>query len=308
MMLSGLRNEVLIAYTLTEWRGRSGVRGMRGERLVTRMRFSITSKSKIDHEGPWTGVRRLGAGMPDEGRELPRLTAALGSRLVFYATRDYASQLARGAGYEDLTPTAVIAWLVEPMFPDLHRLHACFELRDRYTHTLFGDELTLHVLQLSMLAPSPRPGEDVRVHRWARFFMAQSDEELEQLAAEDPTMSLAKETLEALSQDPTICRLAREREDALALYRIDLATNKRLGKAEGLHEGKEEGLREGKAAGLREGLREGKAALLLKQLALRFGPPSENTRAIVSTASPEQLDTWAERILTVATLDEVLAP
>jgi predicted transposase/invertase (TIGR01784 family) len=235
---------------------------------------------------------KLGDGSRADIEMQIRLTAALGSRLVFYAARDYSTQLARGAGYEDLTPTAVVAWLVEPLFPDLHRLHACFELRDRYTHTPFGDELALHVLQLSMIDPSPRPGEDARVHRWARFFMAQSDEELEQLAAEDPIMSLAKETLEALSQDPTVCRLAQEREDALALYRIDLATSKRLGKTEGL--------REGKAAG--------KSDLLLKQLGVRFGPPPEATRARLATATPEQLDTWAERVLTATTLDEVLAP
>lgn len=231
---------------------------------------------------------RLGDGSRADIEMQIRLTAALGSRLVFYAARDYSTQLARGAGYEDLTPTAVIAWLVEPLFPDLHRLHACFELRDRYTHTLFGDDLALHVLQLSMLGPSPRPGEDVRVHRWARFLMAQTDEELEQLAEEDPSMSLAKKTLEALSQDPTVCRLAREREDALALYRIDLATSRRLGE--------------------QEGLRDGKATLLLKLLGKCFGPPSEATLARVAAATPEQLDTWAERMLTVKALDEVLAP
>jgi hypothetical protein len=101
-------------------------------------------------------------------------------------------------------------------------------------------------------------------------------------------MSLAKQTLDALSQDPTARRLAREREDALALYQIDLATSKRLGKT--------------------EGLREGMTRILLELLGERFGPPSEVTRARIASAPFELLDAWAKRLITAATLDDVLAP
>ena len=143
-------------------------------------------------------------------------------------------------------------------------------------------------MQLSALRPSPAPDEDARVHRWARFLTASSDAELDQLASEDPIMSLAKQTLEALSQDPATHRLVREREEAIKLYRIDLVTSK--------------------AEGLLEGKAEGKAELLLKLLAIRFGPLPEPTRARITAATTEQIDTWAERMLTASTLDEVLAP
>jgi predicted transposase/invertase (TIGR01784 family) len=223
---------------------------------------------------------RLGDGSRADIEMQIRLTAALGSRLVFYAARDYSSQLVRGGRYEDLTPTVVVAWLVEPLFPDLARLHCNFELLELHTHIPFGGQLALHVLQLSALGPSPAPGEDARVHRWARFLTAQNEAALEQLASEDPIMSLAKQTLDALSQDPTARRLAREREDARALYQIDLATSKRLGKAE----------------------------LLLELLGERFGAPSDVTRARIASATSDQLDTWAKRILAAATFDDVLAP
>lgn len=227
---------------------------------------------------------RLGDGSRADVEMQIRLTAALGSRLVFYVARDYSSQLARGGRYEDLTPSVVVAWLVDPLFPDLHRFHCDFELLELHTHVPFGGQLAIHVLQLSELGSSPAPGEDARVHRWARFLIATSDEELEQLASEDPIMSLAKQTLEELSQDPDVGRLAREREEARALYQIDLATSKRLGKAEG------------------------KAELLLEQLGERFGPPSDATRARIASATSEQLHAWAKRILTAATLDDVLTP
>ncbi len=93
-------------------------------------------------------------------------------------------------------------------------------------------------------------------------------------------MATAKQTLDQLSQDPAARRLARDRADAAIFYKMDLAAS-RL---------------------------EGEARLLLKQLGLRFGGPSEAIRARVEAARSEQLDLWAERVLTAKTLDEVFAP
>jgi predicted transposase/invertase (TIGR01784 family) len=216
-----------------------------------------------------------------------RITAALASRLVYYGARDYSDQLGRGDKYHLLTPTTVIVWLVDPLFPSLDRLHSVFELRERHTHALFGDQLAIHVLQLSALPPSCASGYDSRVERWARFLTARDDAEFEQLASEDSIMALAKQTLEQLSQDPEIRRRAREREDAIKLHQLDLLADRAKARAEG------------KA--------EGRAEVLLKLLGLRFGPPPEETRARTETATLEQLDTWIERVLTAKSLDEVFA-
>jgi predicted transposase/invertase (TIGR01784 family) len=224
-----------------------------------------------------------------------RTLPALASRLVYYGTRDYSDQLHRGDDYHLLTPTTGIVWLVEPLFPSLSRLHSVFELRDRHTHLRFGDQLTIHVLQLSSLHSSPTTGYDAKVHRWARFLVARDDAEFDRLASEDPIMSIAKQTLEQLSLDPATRRLAREREDSLRLYRMHLAASR------------VEGETEGEAKGRAEGEAKGRAALLLKQLGLRFGHLGPATRERVEAASVEQLDGWAERVLTAETLDEALA-
>ncbi len=88
-----------------------------------------------------------------------------------------------------------------------------FELRELHTHARFGDQLAIHVLQLSSLSSAhvDDQGYTVAVKRWARLLMAHDDAELDRLASEDPIMSTAKQTLEQLSQDPTTHRLARER-------------------------------------------------------------------------------------------------
>lgn len=60
------------------------------------------------------------------------------------------------------------------------------------------------------------------------------------------------------------------------------------------------------AQGKLEGKLEGEAAVVLKLLTLKFGPLSESTDSRVRTATLEELDAFAERILTATTLEDVL--
>jgi predicted transposase/invertase (TIGR01784 family) len=304
-----------------------------------------------------------------------RTARTFASRLLVYGARDYSDQLRKGNVYDLLTPTIVIAWLVQPLFPGRRRLHSRFRMLEVDDHTELTDQLTVHVLQLSALSRlSPRvaTGYDAQVERWARFLRARTDAELAQLAAEDPIMSLAKDTLDQLSQDPEACRLARRRADDLALYKMDLAAARVDGKAEVLLQlltlrfgplseaahGRLESAHRAElerwfervltaqsldevlaedpldpisrdaplrslgrdddddlalstmdlAAAREDGQLEGKAELLLKLLTLRFGPLCAADRTRVESAGEAALDTWAERVLTAPTLDEVLAP
>ncbi len=60
-------------------------------------------------------------------------------------------------------------------------------------------------------------------------------------------------------------------------------------------------LSQGKA----EGKAEGRAEVLLKLLTLRFGPLSEAVQARVRAAAVSQLDTFAERVRSVQSLDDI---
>lgn len=92
-------------------------------------------------------------------------------------------------------------------------------------------------------------------------------------------MSLAKRTLDSLSHDPKVRRLAREREDAIKLHRMELVASRDHGMAE----------------------------IVLEQLTARFGPLAESTQARVEAGTTAQLLEWARRVLTASTLDEVFA-
>jgi len=74
------------------------------------------------------------------------------------------------------------------------------------------------------------------------------------------------------------------------------------GRLEGRLEGRQEGLQEGK----RQGKKEGEAALLTRQLELRFGSLDDSIRRQLQEADAETLLRWGERILTAKTAGEVV--
>jgi hypothetical protein len=55
-----------------------------------------------------------------------------------------------------------------------------------------------------------------------------------------------------------------------------------------------------------EGEAKGRVELILKQLALRFGPQGESAQSHVRNSSDAQLDAIAERVLTAQTLEVAL--
>ena len=78
------------------------------------------------------------------------------------------------------------------------------------------------------------------------------------------------------------------------------------GKAAGIVEGKAAGVAEGKAAGKAAGIKEGKADTFLRLARLKFGELSSVQAEQVRNASPEQLDSWLEDLLSARDIDGVL--
>jgi hypothetical protein len=78
------------------------------------------------------------------------------------------------------------------------------------------------------------------------------------------------------------------------------------GRQQGIEQGIARGRQEGWQEGRQEGRQEGEAAILLRQIDRKFGPPSELVRKRISSADPETLLRWSDRILTADSLDAVL--
>ncbi len=68
----------------------------------------------------------------------------------------------------------------------------------------------------------------------------------------------------------------------------------------------EELMQKGEARGIVVGEIQGRRVMLRRQLTLRFGALPEGADTRLGAADVVTLDTWAERVLTAATLEEVL--
>ncbi len=64
---------------------------------------------------------------------------------------------------------------------------------------------------------------------------------------------------------------------------------------------------EGQQVGKLEGKLEGESTLLERQIIKRFDSVTEDTRTRLRTATTDQLETWAERILDADTLTELFS-
>ena len=78
------------------------------------------------------------------------------------------------------------------------------------------------------------------------------------------------------------------------------------GKAIGKEEGKAIGEARGEARGIAQGIVGGQSTLLRKQIKLRFGQIPPYVEAQLSEASSEQLERFAENVLTATTAEEVV--
>ncbi len=186
-------------------------------------------------------------------------------------------------------------------------LHATYRVTEERTGSVLSEKLRIDVLQLGELEPLDKRGgrRQTRVELLARFFRAESVEELEDLATEYPLMAKLVEALEDVSKSSDMREALRAaRASAIFAQQEQLrkddanharshAQGKAEGKAEGLAEGKAEGLAEGKAKGLAEGkavgLAEGKRAATraIAEGLLADGMAREKVEALVATPLTE---------------------
>jgi predicted transposase/invertase (TIGR01784 family) len=201
----------------------------------------------------------------------------MGDRVLFYWASLHAETLDRSVRYRQGPPTYALAILAESI-DRAAGLHATYRVTEERTGSVLSEKLRIDVLQLGELEPLDKRGgrRQTRVELLARFFRAESVEELENLATEYPLMAKLVEALEDVSKSSDMREALRAaRASAIFAQQEQLrktdtahaeghAKGKAEGKAEGLAEGKAEGkaegLAEGKAEGLAEGLAEGKLA------------------------------------------------
>lgn len=124
------------------------------------------------------------------------------------------------------------------------RFHSIFRVLEVHNYEEFSQHLEIHTLELPKLSHVTPDADDEAVLVWGKFFAADSDEELEQLAMNHPIIAPATSALTTLSQDPAARELARQRR----LAELDYLS--------GIDEARAEGKAEGKAEGLQDAIRQ----------------------------------------------------
>jgi flagellar biosynthesis/type III secretory pathway protein FliH len=66
-------------------------------------------------------------------------------------------------------------------------------------------------------------------------------------------------------------------------------------------------IEQGREQGLEQGVQRGEARILSALLKLRFGELPASVQQRIDAADPDTLLRWSERVLSAATLDEILA-
>lgn len=65
-------------------------------------------------------------------------------------------------------------------------------------------------------------------------------------------------------------------------------------------------IEQGIEQGIQRGVERGVRATLIRQLTLRFGPPSELIRARIDGATSADLERWTDRVLTASSIEDAV--
>ena len=102
--------------------------------------------------------------------------------------------------------------------------------------------------------------------------------------------------------------LLRQSKHALVLPKVNDLKELKMSLAERFDEWAKEHEQKGMEKGIEKGIEKGEALLLQRQLVRRFGALPNEVVNQIATAAPEQIETWGDRVLDAATLDDVFCP
>ena len=156
-------------------------------------------------------------------------------RMMLYWSVTYGSPIQRGDGYDVLRPVRNIIITEFPVFPELKRLHAVFEIRARENpNVLFTNHFQAHVLRLGDLLRGNLSGLDelcLPLQRWMQFWCFGSkleEKKMSTMLQDVPEVQAAYEAYQRFTADPVMREKIKERER----FEIDRRLDRAYGRAE----------------------------------------------------------------------------
>jgi len=161
------------------------------------------------------------------------------NRMLYYWAETYSARLQRGRNYKELCPVHSIVITEFPVFRQLTRLHAVFEIRAKENpDVLLSDHFQMHVLRLGDLLQNNLSGLDdlcKELQRWMQFWALgekSEENEMSTMLHDTPEVLQAYEEYKRFTADPVMWEKIRARE------RFEIDQQLRIGEAkrEGLEE------------------------------------------------------------------------
>jgi predicted transposase/invertase (TIGR01784 family) len=133
-------------------------------------------------------------------------------RSISYLCRCF-DNLRTGQGYHLVKGAVHIGFLDYTLFPDSPEFFSKYRLRNERTGQLYTSKFLISVVDLMHI--NLATGEDKRSHRdlWARFFKAQTWEDLKMITQQDPYIEKAVTSVYKLSEDERFRQQYEARED-----------------------------------------------------------------------------------------------
>ncbi len=164
-------------------------------------------------------------------------------RTLLYACRAYDS-LERGEDYQELKPVIHISLLANAPRKEEKKFYSENRLCDIRDGKIFSRNFSIIIVQLKENENAEKPEIDSGLDKWARLFLADTWEELQEMIKESEWMAETVYTLRNLTEDEKI-RLECEARDR---YEHDRASLYGSGLREGLETGLKQGIERGRLA------------------------------------------------------------
>jgi predicted transposase/invertase (TIGR01784 family) len=178
----------------------------------------------------------------------------IGERISFYKSKLIQEQIGWGQHYDIIKKVICVCILEYVLFPRVKDYINGFKFTNPKNRLEF-DQIPEEVYTIE-LPKVPEQSDGSALWEWLQFLKSREKEEFEMIAAKNPLIRKAVNTLYRLS----LSKEARRRyDDRREIWAHDQTTRLAQWKAEGIAEGKAEGYAKGEAEGRAEGKAEGRA-------------------------------------------------
>ena len=212
-------------------------------------KLSIVDVKARDSSGVWY-VIEMQTTIPTELR----------NRLAYYTSDLFRQQMEEGKSYGDLRPAISICFLTKSLFSDVSAGHLCFSLYDQVNSVSFGDQIQVHLIELSKYHVEEEDlSEAAWLEKWVYFFTDSERRDAKDLRRllPDPAFQKATKVLEMITDDPELRVMYEDRlkeaRDKSSLVQDALAEGERRGERRGEARGEARGKAEGRAEGEAKG-------------------------------------------------------